>query len=149
MKIIETNSNTQDAIDLMEELSKSLELITGDSGKNSFNPDDVCVPRSLFVIAYDDNGEAVGCGAIRPMDEKIAEVKRMYAKNKAKGVGTEILHYLESQAQKLGYSVFRLETRLINERAVAFYEKRGYKRISNYGKYVNNPKAVCFEKNIF
>jgi GNAT superfamily N-acetyltransferase len=148
MKIIETNPKAQDAIDLMEELSKSLELITGDSGKNSFDPNDVCVPRSLFVIAYDDNGEAIGCGAIRPIDEEIAEVKRMFAKNKAKGVGTEVLHYLEVQAQKLGYSILQLETRLINEKAVTFYEKRGYHRIPNYGKYINNPKAVCFEKKI-
>ena len=33
MRIIETQPNTQDAIDLMDGLSKNLELITGDSGK--------------------------------------------------------------------------------------------------------------------
>ena len=148
MKIIETQPNTQDAINLMEELSKNLEFITGDSGKNSFNSNDVCVPRSLFVVAYNGNGEAIGCGAIRPINEYVAEVKRMFAKTKAIGVGSEILQYLENQAQKLGYSALWLETRLINKRAVSFYEKKGYHRISNYGKYVNKPEAVCFEKNI-
>jgi len=148
MRIIETQPNTQDAIDLMEKLSKNLELITGDSGKNSFNPNDVCVPRSLFVVAYNEYGEAVGCGAIRPINEDVAEVKRMFAKTKAIGVGSEILHHLENQAQKLGYSALWLETRLINKRAVSFYEKKGYHRISNYGKYVNKPEAVCFEKKL-
>lgn len=57
MKIIEKNSSDPDSIRLMDELSKELEFITGDSGKNSFNPEDVCVTRSLFVVAYDDNGE--------------------------------------------------------------------------------------------
>jgi len=132
----------------MDELSKNLELITGDSGKNSFNPNDVCVPRSLFVVAYNEYGEAIGCGAIRPINQDVAEVKRMFAKTKAIGVGSEILHHLENQAQKLGYSAIWLETRLINKRAVSFYEKKGYHRISNYGKYVNKPEAVCFEKNI-
>lgn len=148
MEIIETYADTPDALLMMDELSRSLESITGSSGKNSFNPADVCVPRSLFLVAYDDEGEAVGCGAIRPMDESIAEVKRMYAKTKAIGVGTEILNYLEVQAQKMGYSVLWLETRLINKRAVSFYEKRGYHRIPNYGKYINNSEAVCFEKSI-
>lgn len=148
MRIIETKPNTQDAIDLMEELSRSLELITGDSGKSSFNSNDVCIPRSLFVVAYNECGEAIGCGALRPINEKVAEVKRMFAKNKSIGVGSEILRYLEKQAQKLGYSSLWLETRLINKRAVTFYEKRGYYRIPNYGKYVNKPEAVCFEKHI-
>lgn len=148
MRIIETQPNTQDAINLMEELSKNLEFITGDSGKNSFNSNDVCVPRSLFVVAYNENGEAIGCGAIRPINEYVAEVKRMFAKTKAIGVGSEILQHLENQAQKLGYSVLWVETRLINKRAVSFYEEKGYHRISNYGKYVNKPEAVCFEKNI-
>lgn len=148
MKIIEKNPNTSDAILLMDELSENLEAITGNSGRSSFNPNDVCVPRSLFAIAYNEEGEAIGCGAIRPINENIAEVKRMYSKSKAMGVGTEIICYLETQAQKLGYSVLWLETRLINERAVSFYENRGYHRILNYGKYVNNPDAVCFEKRI-
>lgn len=148
MRIIDMKPNTRDAIDLMEELSESLKSITGDSGKNSFSLDDVCVPRSLFVVAYGEDDKAIGCGAIRPINEDIAEVKRMFARAKAKGVGSEILHYLEKQAQNMGYSVLWLETRLINERAVAFYDKKGYHRIPNYGKYANKPEAVCFEKNL-
>ena len=146
MKIIEKSPNESDAILLMEELSQTLEAITGASGKNSFNSEDVCVPRSLFVIAYDEKDEPVGCGAIRPIDENIAEVKRMFAKVKTKGVGTQILSYLEMQAKKLGYSAIWLETRLINEDAVLFYKKNGYSEILSYGKYVGNTEAICFEK---
>lgn len=148
MNIIETHPNTPDAQLLIDELSKNLESITGNSGRNSFSPNDVCVPRSLFVVAYDENEEAVGCGALRPINENIAEVKRMFAKTKLIGTGTEILRFLEIKAQELGYSTLWLETRLINTRAILFYEKRGYHRIPNYGKYVDNSEAVCFEKNI-
>jgi N-acetylglutamate synthase-like GNAT family acetyltransferase len=148
MKIIETHPDAPDARQLIDELSQELESITGSSGKNSFDQNDVCVLHSLFVVAYDENDKAIGCGAIRPISDNIAEVKRMFTKIKAKGVGTEILNYLEMKAQTLGYSVIWLETRLINSRAVSFYEKKGYHRISSYGKYVNNPEAVCFEKNI-
>lgn len=148
MRIVERSPREADAINLMEELSEALRSIAGDSGKNSFNSDDVCVPRSLFVITYDESEKAIGCGAIRPINENIAEVKRMFAKVKTKGVGSEILSYLEIEAKKLGYSAIWLETRLINEQAVLFYKKRGYHKISNYGKYVNNTKAICFEKKL-
>ncbi|GFP75351.1 GNAT family N-acetyltransferase [Clostridium fungisolvens] len=148
MKIIKKTPTDPDAILLMDELSKTLESITGDSGKNSFDPKDVCVPRSLFLIAYGEGEEPLGCGAIRPIDANIAEVKRMFAKAKTKGVGTKILLTLESEALKLGYSTLWLETRVINRAAVSFYKKRGYIQIPNYGKYINNPNAICFEKKL-
>lgn len=148
MKIVKASPYETDSALLIDQLSKTLESITGDSGKNSFNSNDVCVPRSVFVLAYDENGEAVGCGGIRPINESIAEVKRMYSKDKERGVGTEILSYLEAYAKILDYSTLWLETRLINENAVAFYKNRGYYQIQNYGKYATNPKAICFEKKI-
>ena len=146
--ITEENPNSFDAINLMNELSESLEAITGNNGRGSFNIDDVCVPRALFVIARNQAGEALGCGAIRPIDEKVAEVKRMYAKIRGIGVGTKILDYLESKAYNLGYSEFWLETRLVNKQAVLFYESKGYRRTQNYGKYVGNAEAVCFKKQL-
>jgi ribosomal protein S18 acetylase RimI-like enzyme len=148
MEIRETHANHPDAIRLVNELSVILEELTGASGKNSFDPDDTYLPRALFVVAYNEKQEAIGCGAIRPLTQEIAEVKRMYAKSRTQGVGTKILSYLEIQAQRYGYTYLRLETRLINTQAVSFYEKSGYHRIPNYGKYKNKSEAVCFEKCI-
>ena len=136
----------KDATGLLNELSSELETITGSSGRSSFNIDDVIIPKSLFVIARDSKGKAVGCGSFRPINENIAEVKRMYAKQKGKGIGKDILLFLEEQAKKLGYKKLWLETRLINERAVSFYKYNGYMRIQNYGRYVDKPEAICFEK---
>lgn len=120
MKIIETQPNSPDALLMMAELSGRLENITGSDGKSSSNLNDFCAPRSLFAVAYNETGEAIGCGALRPISEDIAEVKRLYARTPEMGIGTEILGYLEVQAQKLGYSSLWLETRLINKRAVSF-----------------------------
>ncbi|MDD7793653.1 GNAT family N-acetyltransferase [Clostridium sp. 'White wine YQ'] len=148
MKIIKKNPSEVDAIKLMDELSESLENITGASGKNSFDPNDVLVPRSLFVIAYDDSGQAIGCGAFRPISENTAEVKRMFAKVKGLGIGTIILKHLELEAKNMGYDSLLLETRVINKAAVNFYRKNNYIPIENYGKYTNNPEAICFQKNL-
>lgn len=146
IEIAQEDPHSDDAACLMDELSDCLESITGDSGKNSFDIEDVYIERSMFAIARDEEGHAIGCGAIRPVNQSTAEVKRMYARTRASGTGTKILSFLEHQACKMGYSALRLETRLVNERAVSFYEHNGYVRIPNYGKYVGNSKAICFEK---
>lgn len=125
-----------------------MESISGNSGRDSFDPSDVSGNRAAFLLAYNESEEPVGCGAIRPIDEYTAEVKRMYAKEKGRGIGTKVLSYLEAKAQELGYTTLRLETRLVNQRAVEFYMSRGYRRIPNYGKYVNRPEAICFEKQL-
>ena len=147
MKLIECAPDSPDAMELMVELSGCLKDITGDSGANSFDPQDVVGERAVFLIAYDEQtGEALGCGAIRPLVESVAELKRMYARRP--GVGTALLAELERRAREFGYSAIWLETRRVNERAVSFYEKRGYRRTPNYGKYVDHPEAVCFEKRL-
>ncbi|NVD72825.1 GNAT family N-acetyltransferase [Duganella sp. BJB488] len=138
----------RDSLLLMEELSTALEAITGDSGNASFDIEDVCGPAGCFVVARDGAGVALGCGALRPLEPGVAEIKRMYARHGTSGVGSAVLRFLEEQAQALGYQALWLETRLVNRRAVDFYEARGYQRIANYGKYIGNPLAVCFEKQL-
>jgi GNAT superfamily N-acetyltransferase len=137
-----------DASMLMEELSETLAKITGDSGKSSFDPNDVRAENARFVVARDSQGQALGCGAFRPLQEGVAEVKRMYSRRHTSGVGSAILSFLELEAKKLGYMALQLETRVINEQAVDFYERRGYHKIPNFGKYHGNSNAVCFGKQL-
>jgi GNAT superfamily N-acetyltransferase len=137
-----------DSLRLMEELSTALEAITGDSGNASFDAADVIGPAACFVVARDDSRAAVGCGALRPLQPGVAEIKRMYARHGTTGVGSAVLRFLETEATAMGYQAVWLETRLVNRRAVDFYAARGYTRIPNYGKYIGNPLAVCFEKQL-
>ncbi len=139
---------SSDAISLMDELSECLQSITGDNGKNSFDVNDVCNDRAKFVIAWNQSGKAIGCGAFRPINGATAEVKRMFAKEKGIGIGNKILSFLEHQAYDMGYKTLCLETRIVNAKAVSFYERSGYKKIPNYGKYVGRANAICFEKNL-
>lgn len=82
MAIIVTTENPhhEEAVALVQELSAELGPLYGTDGSALFTPADVTVPRSAFVIAWLD-GMAVGCGALRPMDdERIAEIKRMFVR---------------------------------------------------------------------
>ena len=137
-----------DAKRLLQLLSQRLQQITGDSGASSFSAQDMAERGACFVIARNAEKVAVGCGALRPLKEGVAELKRMYAQPDSPGTGSKILHYLEAQASQLGYQHIWLETRRVNERAVEFYLARGYQEIENYGPYKGREEAICFAKDL-
>ncbi|KQQ45929.1 acetyltransferase [Duganella sp. Leaf126] len=142
------DTQTPDAMLLLDELSERLSQMTGSSGKASFDVNDVRGDRACFVVARDTDAKPVGCGALRPLTADIAELKRMYSRGTLPGIGAALLAHLEAKAQQLGYTALRLETRAVNGRAVAFYERHGYRRIANFGRYAGRPEAVCFEKSL-
>jgi GNAT superfamily N-acetyltransferase len=137
-----------DARMLVGELSRTLTALTGASGQASFDLADVRVARACFALAREEDGRPCGCGALRPMDGDVAEIKRMYARPGTRGVGAAILESLEGQAMRWGYVALRLSTRRVNARAVSFYERHGYRRIDGYGAYAGSDVSVCFEKRI-
>jgi len=141
------NPDEEKVLAITEELSENLYLRFGSDGKNSFQDWENENLNFVFVIA-EINNEIVGCGAIRPIDQNIGEVKRMYAKYPGKKIGQTILGFLENEAVNLGYTNLVLETRVKNESAVHFYQKQGYKVIPNYGKYIDRPEAICLEKSL-
>jgi putative acetyltransferase len=112
-----------------------------------FSPSEATVARTVFLVAR-LGGQAVGCGAIRRIDDDTAEVKRMYvvATGRRKGVARRILAELERRAIAFGYRAIRLETGTLQSEARHLYESCGYKRIAAFGLYVGNPISVCYEK---
>lgn len=148
IKVASEDPETPDAAVLLDELSNELSTITGSSGKSSFDVGDVRGENARFVVARDRQGNAVGCGAFRPLGDGIAEIKRMYSRRSIPGIGSAVLRFLESEARELEYVALRLETRVVNARAISFYERLGYRRIPNFGKYAERPEAACFEKNL-
>jgi ribosomal protein S18 acetylase RimI-like enzyme len=139
--------DSPDARALLGELGAALAAITGSDGTASFDAADVRGERACFLVALDAAGLAVGCGALRRLDADVAELKRMYARP-GSGAGRALLAALERQALAFGYRELWLETRKLNGRAVAFYEKHGYCTIPNYGKYAGRVDALCLGKRL-
>lgn len=131
---------------LIEMLSAELAAITGDNGKTNFTVEAMNNDKALWVLAKNAHGDAIGCGAIRPLTQNIAELKRMFSDRSVPGVGRSLLTFLETSAKQMGYRELKLETRYINRRAISFYERNGYILIENYGPYVGREEAICFSK---
>ena len=145
ISIIKTDPDNKDAIKLQDDLSELLFNRFGGDGRNSFQDWMKNDYRYVFIMIINNN-EAVGCGAIRPLSNETAELKRMFTKYKRQGIGKIVLSALESEARKIGYEKIWLETRVANSEARSFYVKNGYKRIENFGKYKGRDNAICFEK---
>ena len=148
IKIRSTTSDDQDFIDLVKELDTYLKITDGDEHDfyNQFNGIESL--QSVLVAYY--NNKPVGCGAFKPYDHESVEVKRMYLKpeNRGSGIAADILKTLEISAKEGGYKRTVLETGKRQLEAVKFYHKSGYRRIPNYGQYVQMDNSYCFEKRL-
>ena len=132
---------------LIGELDAALAALCGDSGAGSFDPAGVRGPGAVFLVARTAQGEAVGCGALRPLAPGVAELKRMYARP-GSGAGAPLLAELERHAAACGYRQLWLSTRRVNTRAVAFYERHGYAPVAPYGRYVGRAASVCLGRRL-
>jgi putative acetyltransferase len=142
---------TDDAALLIAELSVELarRYEWSDDGSGNFRPEDVRVPRSVFLIGRLAN-RPVACGAIRPLDGDVGEVKRMFVTPdvRGRGLSKRLLAALEGAARQMEYVTLRLETGTGQPEAIRLYESAGYHRIEPYGTYIDDPRSVCFEKRL-
>jgi aspartate racemase len=90
-------------------------------------------PSGSFLIARLD-GRAIGCGAVRKLDETTAEIKRMWIDPavRGRGVGRRLLAALESAAARLGCRLVRLDTSSHLPEAFGLYRSTGYSEILPY-----------------
>ncbi|WP_266368208.1 GNAT family N-acetyltransferase [Tellurirhabdus rosea] len=105
--------------------------------------DNACV-----VVALQD-GVPAGCGCFKRINRPDAvEIKRMYVRSAVRrtGIAQALLTELEQWAQDLGYPATVLQTGNKQPEAIELYRKTGYRTISPYGSYADDPDSVCMEK---
>lgn len=115
----------------------------------NLKPEHLAAGAGTFLVAR-AGGEAVGCGALRRLDETTAEVKRMYVEPavRGRGVATAVLERLESAARELGVHRLVLETGIYQAEAVGLYRRAGFRPVRCWGEYAGSLTSVCFEKEI-
>ncbi len=126
------------------------ELVIRDGDEHEFFAQFNKIDRIKHVVLAYNNGEAVGCGAIKKFDEETIEIKRMFVlpAGRGKKVATTILTELESWATELRYKKCVLETGATFKDAIGLYAKAGYEVLPNYGQYVGVKSSVCFCKTL-
>jgi len=101
---------------------------------------------SAILLKVD--GQGIGCGGYRIKSDDTVEVKRMFVEEAHRGSGAaaQLLKFLEETARNNGFKSVVLETGIRQKAAVKFYERSGYRRITNYPPYEEMENSVCYEK---
>ena len=92
-------------------------------------------PGGEILLARDETGAAIGCIALRPLeDEAAAEIKRLYVRpaGRGKGVGRLLVEAALALAREIGYREVRLDTLPQMEAAIALYRSLGFVPTGNY-----------------
>ena len=131
------------ASDLIEAMVAELEAFYGRidrPGMPSATPDDFRPPGGVCLVGRIGD-EPVCVGAVKRLDDGLAEIKRMYVApaGRSRGVARALLVALEDAARDLGYDRVRLDTGPRQPHARALYLSAGYREIPDYN---GNPAAA-------
>lgn len=88
-----------------------------------------------FLVTVRD-GQVIGTGAIRFLEEGVCELKRLWLLTEyhGQGLGFRMMQELFRIAREKEYRVMRLETdRVVQVRAVEFYKRLGFYEIPRFG----------------
>ena len=141
-----------DAGELIAALNAELTTTFPEPGATHFSLSDAQVipGDGAFLVAYLDDA-AVGCGAVRRLDETTAEIKRMYVNPsvRGRGIGRALVEALEREARLIGVTKIVLETGTRLASAIKLYEAMGYAHIPLFGEYLSSPNtSLCFGKSL-
>jgi len=105
---------------------------------------------TLFVARQD--GRAIGMGALRRHADGVGEVKRMYTRPEARGlgVGNAIVAEIGKLARAEGYRQLVLETGSVPSFSAAWrvYESHGFQRCGVVLDYTDSPHNIFYSKDL-
>ena len=101
-------------------------------------------PKGTLLLARDETGAPLGCIALRPLDEGVCEMKRLFLVPEARGMGLgrALAEAIIVAARDRGYRELRLDTLPSMTSAIALYEGLGFERIAPY--YAPTPPGTVF-----
>lgn len=113
--------------------------------------DDLGKPNVLFFgCRVDANLVASGAAKLMDDDGDYAEIKRVFVLDayRGQGLSAKIMNYLESELQRRGVKLLRLETGVLQPEALGLYRKLGYRERGPFGAYEADPLSVFMEKAV-
>jgi GNAT superfamily N-acetyltransferase len=93
-------------------------------------------PAGELLLARDGLGKPVGCIAVRPLEDSVCEMKRLFVSpsGRGAGLGRALVDAILSEATRIGYREMWLDTLPTMTDAVRLYERLGFGPISPYNQ---------------
>ena len=105
-------------------------------------------PRGDVLLWFREES-VVACGALRELEPKVGEIKRIYIRPdfRGKGFGHPFVRALVDRARELGYERLRADTLSTMTAAIEFYQESGFRRIPAYWTHPATG-ALFFERDL-
>jgi putative acetyltransferase len=130
-RIFEPEKSMEEFYDI---LAEEHELDDVENYQHSYDED-----RGLFLVVV-DNHKVVGTGAIKKLEEDVAELKRLWLLEEyhRQRIGYQVVLRLFDFARAHGYVKIRLQTSQRQVRAIEFYKNLGFYEIPSYRDSMDN-----------
>jgi putative acetyltransferase len=137
--------------DLLEEHRQSMFLHSPPESVHALDIEGMRKPEMTFWSAW-ENGEMIGCGALKELDPQHAEIKSMRTATAhlRKGVARKILEHIVAEAERRGYKRLSLETGSADAflPAQKLYASFGFEYCGPFADYAEDPYSVFMTKEI-
>ena len=146
MEIRFVGPDSEDFRTLAEELDAYYFSLVGDV-QNRYA--DVNRPENMQALAVVYlEGTPIACGAWKRVDEKTAEIKRIYVRpqHRRRHIASRLIPALEDHAADEGIHQFVLETARTTDASHQLYLALGYRIIEYYGSPAGAENCLCFFK---
>ncbi len=151
MEIKVDDLNGHEVSQLLLEHLQSMRQISPPESVHALDVDGLRKPEVTFWTVWED-GELMGCGALKQLDQQHGEIKSMRTslEHRRKGVARNLLTYILEEAQRRGYKRLSLETGSQQEFEPAqhLYVSCGFAFCGPFADYVEDPNSVFMTREI-
>ena len=134
--VAQTETHYQQARTLFKQYADSLDFdleFQGFSKELASLPGEYAPPRGCILLA-EDCGKFAGCVALRPLEDCVCEMKRLFVSSgyRGRGIGRMLACSVIDRAREMGYQKMRLDTVASMKEARTLYYSLEFKNIEAY-----------------
>ena len=137
--------------DLLEEHLRSMHRHSPPESVHALDLAGLRRPEITFWTAW-ETGDLLGCGALKELDARHAEIKSMRTSSRhlRKGIARAMLGHIVAEARLRAYARLSLETgsAAAFEPARRLYESFGFRYCGPFADYVDDPHSVFMTREV-
>jgi putative acetyltransferase len=151
MEIVVDDLSGPEIAAFLEEHIEEMKSVTPPGSKHALDLDGLRSPEVTFWTMLED-GEVVGCGALKLLGGGEAEIKsmRVAAAQRGRGLASAILRHILAEARRLGIARVYLETGSFAffEPARRLYLRHGFELCPPFADYEEDPNSVFMTRTL-